>query len=617
MGGGAFAAAGFALDITSSAQDRAVPVLKTVRKEVDATTAAIEAAKKASADEAAVQQIFIRGQVAKRQALADANRERVLAARADRENATLTNAAADRLKSATKVQQTFNQVLGLGGFVGVIGAAAAGFVEFINEATGYQEGIRKAEAISADFVARLKEMKEANLAFAASTAGQSAQQQLDAAVKLGEAQSKQGILVSERVTKEQALKELFEEQNQILEIQRDNGFIGATLADRLKETREKIRNTGYEINQSLDAEKANMTTVSDLAYRAGPAFRGMAAYARELPASFALAAGNLTSLIELALKLGKEAPKPKGGDGGAARIRGLERELELARASNDNERDAISADAVRDDFFHKRISLREAELRIAIIQERTEDRIQKAAAETEKTRAKAIVETDNLIKSLSDKASAREDKRREEMPQEELNARVAKFQQWGDAARYAAAGLDAVSGGLGGLANAFGSISDIWGKFDAANDKVGSGVAATLGVLGQGIASAIKSKRVQAGVEGAFEEAAAIASFAAGDIPQGIGHQAAAAAFFAVAAGAGGGGRRSSAGGASAGSSGGGARDGHGHRVAGGDYGGAYNGPPNITIMAGAGSDPQAIVRALNGFYWQARGTGAATPGAY
>jgi hypothetical protein len=84
---------------------------------------------------------------------------------------------------------------------------------------------------------------------------------------------------------------------------------------------------------------------------------------------------------------------------------------------------------------------------------------------------------------------------------------------------------------------AIGTTAQAWGDYAKGQGGVADAVAATSTVIGPAIASQIKGKREQAGVEALFEAAAAIASFATGNIQGGIAHTAAAVAFGAVATG--------------------------------------------------------------------------------
>lgn len=119
----------------------------------------------------------------------------------------------------------------------------------------------------------------------------------------------------------------------------------------------------------------------------------------------------------------------------------------------------------------------------------------------------------------------------------DLEAR--RIERLGRAATIASRPLNMLSEGLGGVTDAIAETAAVWAKYESGQASLAQTIASSLGAMGAGIAGAIKDKRAQAGVEGAFETAASIASFAGQDYPGGIAHAAAAAAFFAVAAGAG------------------------------------------------------------------------------
>lgn len=120
-----------------------------------------------------------------------------------------------------------------------------------------------------------------------------------------------------------------------------------------------------------------------------------------------------------------------------------------------------------------------------------------------------------------------------------LERRAKGIEKIGDYARDADAPLQALSGRLGGLAQSVDETAGIWANYERGQESLGDAVSGTLGSIGSAVAGAISDKKAQAAVEGGFESAASIASFASGNIPAGIGHAAAAAAFFGVAAGGG------------------------------------------------------------------------------
>lgn len=652
------------LEMVASAQDKVSAVLRSVQAEVRKTEKSLRDLKQAGDDGNEVDQIFLKAQDRKRSAMADERREKVLAARADREQGSLAERANDRLKSAAAAQEKFNKVLGLTGFVGIIGSAAVGLAHFIESLSPYSRAVEQADAVVDSFTKRLQELKDVNNEFALRDLTEAQLAQVESAKKLFEETSKIGTQQAERARLEAGLNAALKEQarttallismRQFALMQGGNDLL---TRNQQAEANRKIAQFGALINASLAAEAQGLKVVKTFADEASDAYAERAGIAKSIVDDAKRTLDAVKPSIDLARKAAddafrkgqaeKEAAKQRGA-AYAERVRGLERELQLEQAAGDLEKAALARSFIMEDRARGRLSAREAELQLRLLEQKAADQvldtIQKAAEADEQKRGedtdrvRALRQEITLLDAKNDRERAALEfkqrlrdintaatfgdispevaalerelevkKRDKEVEADRLDDRAKRITNIGNAARGASEALSGLSSGLGAITDAIGGAADIWAKFDAANDKLGSTIAATFGVMGKSLAGAIKNKRIQAAVEGAFEEAAAIASFASLDIPQGIAHQAAAAAFFAVAAGAGGGsGRRSSAGGAAAG---GGARDGHGHRVA-GDTGGAYNGPPNITIVAGPGTDPQSVVREFNRLYWSARGTG-------
>ncbi len=88
---------------------------------------------------------------------------------------------------------------------------------------------------------------------------------------------------------------------------------------------------------------------------------------------------------------------------------------------------------------------------------------------------------------------------------------------------------------LASLGTTIRDTASIWSSYTRGQTALGDAISGTIGVIGQQVAQAISDRRAQALVEGGFETAASIASFASGNVPAGIGHAAAAASFFALA----------------------------------------------------------------------------------
>lgn len=579
--------------------------------------AAIEAG---TSDPEFVAQQKFQGQQKKLQADQEAARALVQKARAEREAQTVTKSASDGLKAATKVQETFNKVIGLAGFAGVIAGAGVAVVEFIKDLTGYGAAIKASEEITGEFRDRLRELKSANLEFDKSHVDADLRKRIEYSERFLQQNTQLVVQASSRVIKEQALAELFRQQNEYQDLANRGGAVGEVAAIKLKEIRKEIAETGTFINESLEAEAKNQQVVAEAAGRTTEAYE-RASKAAQILADFgakkAVDAGTALALVDKleendrkeearqAAKA-KEEAKERGA-AAADRIRELERDLELSRARTESDKSALRIAYLEVDARRGVITEREKELRIAI---ERETRIAAIKADREKKEK----EFEDHAKKRAEKAAAdrkrgdeKEDKQREEDEKKALDERIAKFKEYSDAIRLTSGALNGLRAGLGGVADSLASAVDMWGKFDEKNDKLGKTLASSLSVVGKGIAAQIKNKKAQALTEGLFEQAAALASFGAGDLVGGGFHEAAAIGFFALAASGGGGGKK---GGAA--SAGGGAASSGGSTSGGAGGGTIVN---NYTrIDTGPVTDTQGLQRTMNRLNYSARNTMAGNP---
>lgn len=552
----------------------------------------------------------LKAEVDMREAAAQKRRELV---RAAREGVDATNAEGNalgglknKIEAASRAKELLNKVLGLTGFVTIAAAAVEGIVSLIDSLDEYKVTLGEVEGNQTRFnelVGKLSDFaRDADLKLM--TEGQ---KELAKAIE----ESSKAVddyleLQKKTETAEGALAQAVKRRSEYQQGLNAQGF--ATLLQRReqRDLDEQVRKLERDVAASKEAQQKSAEAVQAAVAGATPAYQEHLRIVREMvglqdkiavrrPSEMEAA----VSAIDLAKKAAAEADKKadkdeeagrKAGSRFAERERELEREVALLRAGSEVEADRLRAAWLQDDAVARRVSRREVELTIQKQQlehdremakfnadvaasndaarkansERADrksallDELSLARARTDEQRTEialsnrlAQIERDRRAGRIdSEEASTSAAIARAEAEEKSLEERAKGIERVGRAAQIAAPAIGQLSGRLSGLAGAVDEVAKTWATFERGQVSLGDAVSGTLGILGHAIAQSIADKRTQAGVEGGFEAAASIASFAAGNVPAGIGHAAAAAAFFAVAAGAGG---ASQGGGASAG----------------------------------------------------------------
>lgn len=544
---------------------------------------------------------------AKRRELVRAAREGVAAT--ESEGAAL-GGLKNRIESAARAKEFLNKTLGLAGFIGIAAGAVSGIVSLIESLDDYKATLKEVEGNQERFnelVGKLSDFARENELRLLTDE----QRDLKKAIEdSGKAVEDFVELQQKQAVAEGALAQAVQRRAGFERLLTGNRAMDWDVLSQMRGLDEEIAKLERDVSSSKDAQAKSAEAIKAAVLGATPAYREQLAMVREMVGLQAKIAGPKKSemeaavaAIDLAKKAAAEADKKadkdeeagrKAGSRFAERERELEREVALLRAGSEVEADRLRAAWLQDDAVARRVSRREVELTIqkqqlehdremakfnadvaasndaarkanseradrksALLDElslarartdeqRTEIALSNRLAQIERDRRAGRIDSEEASTSAAI-ARAEASRRAEEKSLEE---RAKGIERVGRAAQIAAPAIGQLSGRLSGLAGAVDEVAKTWATFERGQVSLGDAVSGTLGILGHAIAQSISDKRTQAGVEGGFEAAASIASFAAGNVPAGIGHAAAAAAFFAVAAGAGG---ASQGGGASAG----------------------------------------------------------------
>lgn len=581
------------LDIIADSQDRASATLRAVQGELRKTEDRIRSVSAAGKEDGDISDILSRGseksrtslraEVDAREAAARTRREAVKAARDAANASDGEGGALSRLKGkiegANKAKEFFNKTLGIAGFVGIAVTAVAGFVELINEATGYQSAIRDAAAQQDDFNRRLAETAKGNRAFTISRLSEGwqsvAKAQDEVLAKTEEYFKNQADRANAEGGVAQAEAKILQYKERIRDVEEDTlGSTLETLALR-REVDELEQKRNYWANQvatSLREEPGLLDQIKAAQERSNVPLIGAQMAASDLSKSLrdaeGFAGGVGDALTRAFAKVSwnplegldkKKPPKPPGGggDGSAERERGLRREIQVQELAlkyqDEHDRKMgelwLQRDHLEEDLAAKRIRRSTFELeakkldnQFLLASAAFEEKVAADAAKADEKRLKdeekrAEEKKDGIEKAAKAAKTAQE--KSDKDAADALEKRAKGIERIGEYAKQADGPLTALTGRLGGLAEAVDQTAGIWARYERGQETVGDAVSSTLGFIGAAVAQSISDKKVQAGVEGGFEAAASIASFASGNVPAGIGHAAAAAAFFGVAAGGG------------------------------------------------------------------------------
>lgn len=563
----------------------------------------------------------LKAEVDMREAAAQKRRELVRAARegVDATNAE-GNALVGlkgKIEAASRAKELLNKVLGLTGFITIAAGAVSGIVALIESLDDYKATLKEVEGNQERFnelVGKLSDFARENELRLLTDEQRDLKKATEDSVKLVddfvELQQKQ--LVAEG-----ALAQAVQRRAGYERLLTGNRAQDWFLLSQMRDLDAEIAKLERDVSSSKDAQAKSAEAIKAAVNGATPAYREQLAMVREMVELQAKVAGPkktemeaAVAAIDLAKKAAEEGKKKgeqdekagaKAGARFAERERELSREVAILRAATSVDEQRLRTSFLREDVEARRVGKVEAELILQKQQLEQEREIAKfnadVAASNEAARKENEQRADRKAGLLDELAlaRARTDAKRDEIAlanrlaqierdrkagrlddeeagtsasiaraeaarrseEKSIEERAKGIERIGRAAQIAAPALGQLSGRLSGLAGAVDEVAKTWATFERGQVSLGDAVSGTLGILGHAIAQSISDKRVQAGVEGAFESAASIASFAAGNVPAGIGHATAAAAFFAVAAGAGGASQGAASGGAAAGGGGG------------------------------------------------------------
>ena len=590
-----------ALRVVSEMQDRASSTLKSFRGEVDRNTESLRKMQKEARTNAEVESLFIRNKQEKLAALAEERRKIVTAAR---EAAAEESGGFDKVKGAveeaSKAKEGLNKVMGLAGFIGIATGVVSSIVNIVDELTGYNAAIKDAKAQQEGFNEALAKV---------ATSNRNAQVESISDTWKDVAKAQDEVLEkSEAYLKNQQMRDAAEggilqandkiaaAKKRIADLEaRGAGITMETIAlakqvDELEQNRATWQN---QVVLSKQLEPGLLEQIKDAQDRANVPLQAAKMMSADLNASLASAekfAGGVGDALAKAFAKAewnpfkaetsdearkrmeaeqkkaaaeREAAAKRGASNAAARKQreqDLADQVEKARAGFEAESDyerklsniAIDRSIIEREYRAKKLSDTERQLKLQmtdleLMTAIREENERVAAAET-KTREEA---EQTAQKRIAERRKQSEEKLKEakEARTKDLDARAKSIEGLGEAAARADAPLAALSGRLAGLGSTIRETAGIWASYTRGQTALGDAIAGTIGTIGAQVAQAISDRRAQALVEGGFESAASIASFASGNIPAGIGHASAAASFFALAAQ--GGGKGAAAGGGS------------------------------------------------------------------
>ena len=588
-----------ALRVVAEAQDRASGVLKGFRGEVDRNTESLRKMQKEARTNAEVEGLFIRGREQKLSALADERRKVVTAARAAAsEEVDGFGKVKGAVEGASRAKEFLNKTMGLAGFIGIAAGVVTSIAALINEYTGYNSAIKDASAQQDAFNRSLAETAKGNRAFTLSRISSDwqsvAKAQDEVLAKTEEYLKNQAMRAEAEGGVAQAEAKILQYKERIRDVEEDT--LGPTLETLglRREVDELEQKRNYWANQiaiSLREEPGLLDQIKAAQERSNVPLIGAQMAAANLSKSLASAekfAGGVGDALAKAFDKAAwnpfagptsdeerkrlEAEKKKAdsereaagkrGSSMAAARRDREQDLadQLAKArigfeaGSDYERKlgglALDRAVIERDYRAKKLSDTERQLKLQML----DLELMTAIAEENERAASAEKQTREEQDQTAQKRIAERRKQSEEKAKEskeartkDLDARARAIENLGETAARADAPLAALSDRLAGLGSTIQQTAGIWASYTRGQTALGDAIAGTIGTIGSQVAQAISDRRAQALVEGGFETAASIASFASGNIPAGIGHASAAASFFALAAQ--GGGRGAAAGG--------------------------------------------------------------------
>ena len=590
-----------ALRVVAEAQDRASATLKSFRGEVDRNTESLRKMQKEARTNAEVESLFIRNKQEKLTAMAEERRKAVTAARAAAaEESSGFDKVREAVEGAAKEQGFLNKVLGIGGFIGAAAGAVSGVIELASGLNSYKDMLEPIKAtqerfneLLADFEQKGRDFELGLLSEDAkkiAEAGDDLKKLTDLYLEFHAAASERDSAVlnlNTRIAKYQA------------DIARDSakGTLSAsaryTIETEMLALQREMNPLADKLLRTRLAEEKALALIADAQERANWPLQMAKNMAADLSGSLASAekfAGGVGDALAKAFdkvswdpfksetsdearkrmeaeKKKSDAEREAAGKRGASmaadrrdREQALADQLAKARAGFEAESDyerklssiAIDRSIIEREYRAKKLSDTERQLKLQmtdleLMTAIREENERVAAAET-KTREEA---EQTAQKRIAERRKQSEEKLKEskEARTQDLDARAKSIEGLGEAAARADAPLAALSGRLVGLGSTIRETAGIWASYTRGQTALGDAIAGTIGTIGAQVAQAISDRRAQALVEGGFETAASIASFASGNIPAGIGHASAASSFFALAAQ--GGGKGAAAGGGS------------------------------------------------------------------
>jgi hypothetical protein len=509
------------------------------------------------------------------------------------EKASAVSGLKDRIDAAAKAQGFLNKAVGVFAFAGIIASGVAALSELIETSNRYRQSldaVAKSQERVKQLLAELKKFNDEEAAKRMSERDRARVEELkrleavqdnyaeltgkvlEIEIAIGEVQKKRleaeqklasGMVrsVAEGLARQGAAASLLRLEQELAKLTSDKREAEKALAAAARDH----GRAQYELTDTYALQVRTVDRLKGAVSGVASAWREMRWFVEDASTSVEkLETHFKEGFGDIAKKWKKDAEdkrKRAGEDAARAKRSASEREVEDVRRMRDDiarrrivvetESAAVAKmktlslerDLIEREFQERRISAQQRILRLqmldldqaALYNELRKQGIEQLKAE-EKTR-------DEIAKKRADdakRARLADKKGADERNKAAIDERVKQIEALGDAATRADAPLAALSDRLEGLGSTIQETAQMWAAYAAGQKNLGAAISGTLGAIGSQVAQAISDRKAQAIVEGLFQSASAIAAYATGNIPAGIGHTAAAAAFFGLA-GAGGG----------------------------------------------------------------------------
>lgn len=313
------------LDLVAIAKDQVTATLREVNKSLAETKRQMDGLDTAQRNELGAEKLLFDGKQKRLALLAEERRERVLAERAARANASALKDADANLKVASQAQEKFNKVLGLAGFVGAGIAAIEALVDMAVAASDYGEAMADVERTQERFNQLLAEIREGNFAARLAAMGVEDAKRAKAQKEHNDQVDKYMEMQGEIEKRRMALLFIDREIEEIAEREVRRGELSTPDKFRLAELEDEKVKKAHEQEEAIKAQAEHEERLLRAAERLTPEFERQANASRGVLAVGLMmgvrgfrrgGARDATFFGEILEDMGsKDDPKPKRGGG--------------------------------------------------------------------------------------------------------------------------------------------------------------------------------------------------------------------------------------------------------------------------------------------------------------